>query len=106
MNKSLRSVSPTPRSARMLATTFSDSSSHFGLRRKVTPQERTTLQTIIVDERDIDLLREFIEHYHGNLKVFCDEILSWFLESGWRDFVGEDISQTDVYEWNQQQSEQ
>lgn len=72
-NSALRSISPTPRSMLNKPALLSDShSSSFSLqtlRRHLTNGEKQTLQNMTVDEKDIELLREFMEKYHGNLKV-------------------------------------
>lgn len=43
-------------------------------RRHITNQEKTVLQTMTVDERDIELLKEFMEKYQGNLKVMISPL--------------------------------
>jgi hypothetical protein len=45
------------------------SGSHHHGKRLLTTQQKATLQKIKLDERDVDLLREFMERYAGNLRV-------------------------------------
>ncbi|TNV85121.1 hypothetical protein FGO68_gene1908 [Halteria grandinella] len=61
-----RSISPTPRST-LAKPLFPDS------RRHTTLQERAVLQSMQVDERDIELLREFMEKHAGSLKRVEEE---------------------------------
>ena len=64
-----RSTSPTPRSN--LAKPLSDlgGGSQHHVKRLLTAQQKATLQKVKLDERDVDLLKEFMERYGGNLRV-------------------------------------
>jgi hypothetical protein len=51
-------VSPTPKS--LLSTKPIDS------RRNLNKEEKHTLRTMMIDERDAELFKEFIEEFHSN----------------------------------------
>eukprot|EP00347_Sterkiella_histriomuscorum_P011290 403373020 len=65
-NTSHRSITPTPRQPQIKAI---DSNQ----RRKLTKDEKQVLKTIMIDERDLALLKEYLEIYSGNLKKVEDE---------------------------------
>jgi hypothetical protein len=54
-------VSPTPRSGISLKT--------LDMKRFLTKEDKYTLRTMMIEERDTDLVREFFEIYNGNSKV-------------------------------------
>lgn len=58
-----RSVSPTPRSATSVSIRKID------FKRHLSKEEKLTLSTMTIDEKDADLLKEFFEIHYGNFKV-------------------------------------
>ena len=64
-----RSLSPTPRSSYAKPVDPNVTSGAGSIRRLITNNERQTLQNVMIDERDIELLREYMEKYSGNIKV-------------------------------------
>ena len=53
---------------------------------------------MMLDERDVDLLKEFMERYGGSLKV-RDSILDICLESRGRREIYQDTDKAAIYAW-------
>jgi len=91
-----RSTSPTPRSNFAKPLSDHGGGSHHHGKRLLTAQQKATLQKVKLDERDVDLLKEFMERYGGNLRVSV--CLSSCLEGRGRRERHQDTGEAAVHE--------